>query len=177
MNDSFVITQAGAEHLPEIRAIFNHAIAHSTALYEYEPRSEETLRRWWEAKVQGRYPVLAALARDSGRLLGFASYGPFRMFPAYKYTAEHSVYVAEGDRRKGVGRALLRGIVKSAEEQGLHTLVGAIDAANEASIRLHVREGFVFAGLLPEVGFKFGGYLDLALYQRVLPGPAEPRDG
>ena len=79
-------------HSAEILAIFNEAIATSTALYDYRPRTMATMDAWFDSKRKGNYPVIGALD-ESGRLLGFASYGMFRERPAYKYTVEHSVYV------------------------------------------------------------------------------------
>lgn len=163
-------------HAAAVRDIFNEAIATSTALYDYQPRSEATIDAWFQAKAQGNYPVLGAVD-DVGRLLGFASYGLFRAWPAYKYTLEHSLYVHPDARRQGVGRALLQALVAAATAQDYHVLMGGIDRDNAASIALHQRLGFVEVGLLPQVGFKFGRWLDLALYQLLLPTPAQPMDG
>ena len=114
---------------------------------------------------------------EEGRLLGFASYGPFRAWPAYKYTVEHSVYVHRDHRGKGVGRALLERLIARAGEQDLHVLVGGIDVENRASIALHEGLGFVHAGTIRHAGFKFGRWLDLAFYERILETPARPADG
>jgi phosphinothricin acetyltransferase len=160
----------------EILAIFNDAILHSTALYEYEPRTQDRMRAWFDVKEQGKFPVFGALSEDR-RLMGFSSYGVFRAFPAYKYTVEHSVYVAGPFRGRGVGKRLLEEVISEAERQGYHSLVGAIDANNSASIALHRRLGFQHAGRLPQVGFKFGQWLDLDFYQLVLATPSAPVDG
>lgn len=159
-----------ARHAEAIRAIFNHAIAHSTALYEYAPRTPERMRAWFAAKQAGRCPVLGLVDAD-GQLLGFASWGPFRDFPAYQYTMEHSVYVREDQRGRGLGRRLLRALITRAEQEGVHVLVGCIDASNAGSIRLHQQLGFQHAGTFAQVGFKFGRWLDAAFYQRVLSVP------
>jgi phosphinothricin acetyltransferase len=165
-----------AAHGEAVLAIFNDAILHSTALYEYRPRTREVMARWFAARRETGAPVLVA-EDDDGTVAGFASWGPFRSFPAYKYTVEHSVYVQRDRRGRGVGRALLRALLERAELEGLHVMVGAVDAANAASVALHERMGFVHAGRLHAVGFKFGRWLDLDFYQRVLAGPAEPVDG
>ncbi len=159
-----------------IQAIFNHAILHSTALYEYEPRSRERIREWFGAKTAGAFPVLG-LRDAAGELAGFASYGPYRPYPAFKYTREHSVYVAEAWRGRGVGQRLLTELTAVAERQGVHVLIGAIDTANTASIRLHERNGFVDCGTVRQAGFKFGRWLDVVFYQKVLQSPLEPVDG
>lgn len=130
---------------------------------------------WFDAKQVGSFPVWGALD-DSGTLCGFASYGVFRAFPAYKYSAEHSVYVARDARGQGVGQVLMRRLIESAEQQQLHTLIGGIDADNTASIRFHERLGFVHAGTIKQAGFKFGRWLDLAFYQLLLRTPQHPID-
>jgi L-amino acid N-acyltransferase len=163
-------------HAPAILAIFNDAILNSTALYEYQPRTMETMRNWFAAKTAGGYPVLG-LVDEQGELLGFASYGAFRAFPAYKYTVEHSVYIRSDQRGRGLGRRLLEAVLAAARERGVHVVVGAIDAANTASLTLHERLGFERVGTMPQVGFKFGRWLDLAFVQRTLDTPAEPVDG
>jgi phosphinothricin acetyltransferase len=104
-------------------------------------------------------------------LAGFASWGPFRPFPAYLYTVEHSVYVDERFRGRGVGRALLKALIAEARERKLHTLVGVIDATNAASIALHSRLGFTRCGTVREAGFKFGRWLDVEYWQLLLTAP------
>jgi phosphinothricin acetyltransferase len=164
------------DHLGAIRAIFNDAILNTTALYEYQPRSEATILAWWQAKQQAGYPVLGVEHAD-GSLAGFASWGPFRVFPAFKYTVEHSVYVAAESRGVGIGRRLLEAVVAEAVRQDVHLLVGAIDATNAASIALHRSLGFEHSGTIRDAGFKFGRWLDLDLWQRTLTTPDRPVDG
>jgi phosphinothricin acetyltransferase len=131
---------------------------------------------WFEAKQRGGFPVIGAL-NDSVNLIGFGSYGTFRAWPAYKYSVEHSVYVAAEHRAKGLGKLLLQEIIETARQQNYHILIGGIDSANTASIELHKRAGFHHAGTLREVGFKFGRWLDLELYELVLNTPSHPVDG
>jgi L-amino acid N-acyltransferase len=131
---------------------------------------------WFATKRANGFPVIGAVD-DAGTLLGFASYGTFRAWPAYKYTVEHSIYIRHDQRGRGLGRLLLQAIVDAAQARDVHTLVGGIDAQNAASIALHQRLGFTHAGTIREAGFKFGRWLDLAFYQRTLPTPAAPVDG
>ena len=171
-----IVPCEAARHSAAILAIFNDAIANSTALYDYRPRAPETMITWFEAKAKGRYPVIG-VEDDSGTLMGFASYGPFRAWPAYKYTIEHSIYVDARFRGRGLGRILLTEIIAAAQGQDYHVMVGGIDAANAVSIKLHETQGFSHCGTVKHAGFKFGRWLDLAFYQLILRTPATPVDG
>lgn len=171
-----IIPCTAALHAGAILDILNEAIVSSTALYDYHPRGMETMGPWFEAKQASGFPVVGAVD-DAGRLLGFATYGTFRAFPAYKYTVEHSVYVHRDHRGRGVGTAVMRRLIAIAGERQQHVIVGAIDAANAASVAFHERLGFAKCGIMRQAGFKFGRWLDLALYQLVLATPDHPVDG
>jgi phosphinothricin acetyltransferase len=134
------------------------------------------MQAWFEAKVKGNFPVIG-VESDGGELMGFASFGVFRAFPAYKYSVEHSVYVDARFRGRGVGRRLLEEVIEAARARDYHVLIGAIDAANQASRVLHERLGFTHCGTLRQVGFKFGRWLDLSFYQLILATPSHPIDG
>ena len=164
------------QHAAAILEIFNDAILHSTALYEYKPREPENMRTWFNAKHAGNFPVIGC-EDDSGKLVAFASFGSFRAYPAFKYTVEHSVYVHKDHRGKGLGRTLMQELIAAARQHGAHAMVGAIDADNAKSISLHEQLGFKHFGTLPQVGFKFGHWLDLAFYQLLLDTPENPVDG
>ena len=163
-------------HAQTILAIFNDAIANSTVLYEYKPRTMDMMARWFEAKQRGAYPVIGA-ENEAGEFMGFASYGTFRAFPCYKYTVEHSVYVDARFRGRGLGKILLKEIIAAAQGQNYHNLVGVIDSSNAVSIHLHEALGFVCCGAIQEAGFKFGHWLDVRFYQLILPTPSHPADG
>ena len=163
-------------HAAQILSIFNEAIVNSTALYDYKPRTAEMIRAWFEAKAKGNFPVIGVQG-DGDELMGFASFGSFRAWPAYKYSVEHSVYVDARFRGRGVGRRLLEEIIRAAREQDYHVLIGAIDAANKPSLALHERLGFAHCGTIRQAGFKFGRWLDLSFYQLILATPLQPIDG
>lgn len=164
------------EHGEAILAILNHAILNSTALYEYKPRTMENMQTWFALKQTNAFPVIGAID-DDGTLMGFASYGTFRAFPAFKYTVEHSVYIHHEHRGKKLGKTLMKALIDKANSQGVHVLVGGIDASNEASIALHKQLGFTHSGTITQAGFKFGRWLDLAFYQLTLTTPNDPIDG
>lgn len=170
------IIECEPRHLPAIMAIFNDAITRSTALYEYHPRSLETVTGWYETKIKGGHPVIG-IESPGGDLMGFATFGTFRNWPGYKYTVEHSVYVDARFRGKGMGTLLMQELIRLARGRDIHTMVGAIDTANEASMALHRSLGFEYCGTVRQAGFKFGRWLDMVFYQLILPTPAEPRDG
>jgi phosphinothricin acetyltransferase len=171
-----LVTCTYDRHAQSILDILNEAIENSTAIYDYKARPLESMVGWFKGKENGRFPVIG-LDSEQVELLGFATYGAFRAWPAYKYTVEHSVYVHHAHRGRGLGAKLLQELIGRAKSQGIHVLVGGIDAANAASIELHKKLGFVPAGTIKQAGFKFGRWLDLAFYQLLLETPPDPVDG
>ncbi len=163
-------------HGRTILSIFNDAIANSTALYDYEPRTLETIQKWFKAKEAKKYPVIG-IEDGNGSLMGFATYGAFRQWAAYKYSIEHSVYVDSPYRGKGVGKKLLGELIKFAKQQDYHMMIGGIDAQNNVSIKLHLSMGFQQCGSIKQAGFKFGRWLDLEFYQLILSAPDNPTEG
>jgi len=176
MTEHVVVHCTFERHAAAILDVFNEAILNSTALYDYQPRTLQSMAGWFEAKRAGHFPVIGIEDAD-GALLAFASYGTFRAWPAYKYTVEHSVYVHKDHRGQGLGRMAMQHLIAAARQNDRHAMVGGIDAANTGSIALHERLGFKHVGTLPQVGFKFGRWLDLAFYQLLLDTPAQPIDG
>lgn len=160
------IRTATTSDLPGILAIYNHAVLHTTAVYNDTPSTLAERTSWFEARVAQNFPVL--VADHHGVIAGFGSYGPFRTWPGYRFTVEHSVYVAEDQRRRGIGRALIVALIEAAHAQGMHTIVAGVDADNTASICLHTALGFEQAGHLRQVGYKFGRWLDLCLLELLL---------
>jgi L-amino acid N-acyltransferase YncA len=173
---SMHLIACGREHADAILAILNEAIEHSTALYDYQARTPAMMDAWFDAKEKARYPVIGVID-GANQLLGFGSYGPFRAWPAYKYTVEHSLYVECSQRGQGVGTLLLTELIATATRQDFHTLIGGIDSQNAASIALHRRLGFEQCAHIRQAGFKFNRWLDLQFYQLVLQTPAHPVDG
>ena len=162
----FTVRAAGEGDLAGILAIYNHAVEHTTAIWNDVLVDLDNRRQWWRARTEAGYPVLVAVGGDA--VLGYASYGPFRPFDGYRQTVEHSVYVGEGARRRGVARALLQALEAEARRAGMHAMIGGVAADNEPSLRLHEKLGFVETGRMPEVGQKFGGWLDLVFMQKLL---------
>lgn len=163
-------------HAEAILAILNDAILNSTALYDYRPRTMSNMEAWFEAKRTGGYPVLGAFDGD-GSLMGFASFGAFRSWPAYKYSVEHSVYVERKWRGRGLGLFLMQRLIERAQALNYHMMIGGIDSSNHASVQLHRKLGFEHCATIRHAGFKFGRWLDLVFYQLILPTPAVPVEG
>ncbi|VUD40498.1 L-methionine sulfoximine/L-methionine sulfone acetyltransferase [Thalassocella blandensis] len=164
------------EHGEQVLAILNEVIENSTALYDYKARTLQQMQEWFQFKNDHHFPVLGYI-NDTGKLMGFASFGPFRHFPAYKYTVEHSIYVHQEFRGKGLGKTLLRDIVAAAQERQYHVVIGALDQNNTGSIALHEQMGFTHCGTIHQAAFKFGKWLNLVFYQKILPTPETPHDG
>jgi L-amino acid N-acyltransferase YncA len=158
--------------LAAILGIYNHAIATTTAVFDYHAHTLDARRDWLHAKQAARLPVVVAVVDDE--VVGFATYGPFRAWPAYKYTIEHSVYVAERAWRRGVARALMHALLASAREHDYHAVIAGIGADNLPSLRLHESLGFVEVAHFREVGFKFGRWLDLKFLELLLSTPRQP---
>ena len=158
------IRDAMAGDAPGIAAIYNDAVLHTTAIWN-EVRVDTANRAQWIAERQARgYPVLVA-SDARGAVLGYASFGDWRAFDGYRHTVEHSVYVHPDCRGQGVGRRLMQALIERARGLGKHVMVAAIEAGNTGSIALHEQLGFVQTGRMPEVGTKFGRWLDLAWLQ------------
>ena len=166
------IRTAGDKDLEAILEIYNDAILNTTAVYDYEPHTLEMRRQWFRIKEAQGFPVF--VAEDNGKVVGFSSIGPFRAWAAYKYSVENSIYVAAGQRGKGIGKLLLEPLIKAATELDLHTIIAGIDATNEVSIKLHRSFGFEEVAQFKQVGYKFGRWLDLTFMQLLLKTPEQP---
>ncbi|HEX8377367.1 MAG TPA: GNAT family N-acetyltransferase [Pedobacter sp.] len=130
-------------HAHQILEIFNDAIVNSTALYDYQPRTMENMKTWFELKANNDYPIIGIVDKKD-QLMGFGSYGTFRAWPAYKYTVEHSLYIHKNFRGQRLGKIILSEIINNAISQNYHCLVAGIDSTNEASINLHKVCGFEY---------------------------------
>lgn len=168
------IRPASDADVPGILPIYNHAVEHTTAVFEYRPQTLEMRREWFRAKQAAALPVFVAAERET--VLGFSTYGPFRAWPAYKYSVELSVYVDPAARGRGLGTDLVRAVIADARARDLHVVMAGITADNAISLRLHERLGFREVAHIPQVGYKFGRWLDLKFLQLVLEGPTHPTE-
>jgi L-amino acid N-acyltransferase YncA len=161
------VRPATQDDLPAILDIYNEAVVNTTASYDYEPRTLEQRQAWFEEHQAQGLPILVALG-TSEQVVGWSSLSHYHGRKGYQFTVENSVYVAAAHQGAGVGKALLAPLIEEARELGLHVIIAAIDAENQASVALHARFGFVTVGHFKEVGFKFGRWLDVIYMQRTL---------
>ncbi|MEZ6030603.1 MAG: N-acetyltransferase family protein [Hyphomonadaceae bacterium] len=163
------IIDAGEAHLAGITAIFNHAVRETFSIWSETETTTEQRRSWMTARRHAGFPVLVAVEPEHPEtVLGYGSFGIFRDFPGYVKTVEHSVYVAPGVQRRGIGRAILAELIARARALRVETMIGGIDSANAASIALHQAAGFEIQGTLKGVGRKFGRKLDLVFMVKTL---------
>ncbi|NVZ61356.1 N-acetyltransferase family protein [Pseudomonas gingeri] len=170
---SYVIRDAQHADLPAIRDIYNDAVLNTTSIWNEQPVDLGNRQAWFSARQAQAYPILVIVdATDS--VLGYASYGDWRPFEGFRHTVEHSVYVRNDQRGNGLGPRLMAALIERAREGGKHIMVAAIESGNAASVRLHERLGFASTGQMPQVGVKFGRWLDLTFMQLCLNPGAEP---
>lgn len=163
---SVQIVAATSADIPQILKIVNYYIENDTCIYDLEPRSLEKQIEWFENQTIQAYPVI--IAKRENMIVGFASYSQFRPKVGYKFSMEHSVYVAKEEMGNGIGKLLLQSLIEIAKAKGVHTIIGGIDANNHGSIAFHEKFGFEVVGRMNEVGFKFGKWLDLVWMQKTL---------
>lgn len=158
------VRPARREDCPAILQIYNEAVLTTTASYDIEPRTLEHRLAWFDDHARNHYGVF--VAEVNGEIVGWSSLSRFHDRFGFRFTAENSVYVAAHRRGQGIGGLLFPPLLESAKERNLHTLIAAIDASNQASLRLHTRFGFVQVGHFREVGNKFDRWLDVIYLQR-----------
>jgi phosphinothricin acetyltransferase len=149
-----------------LAAIYAFHVAHGTATFDTDaPPPEVFAERVLALRAAGA-PFLVA-ERD-GAILGYAYAARFRDRPAYRFTCENSIYVADGERGRGVGRALLEALLAAAREAGFRQMIAVVGGGEPASVALHAACGFIEAGRMRSVGRKFGRWLDTVYMQRAL---------
>ena len=162
-----IVPAVFGRHAASMLELLNDAVLHTTWVYDCDPHPESFMREYFDRHAAENRPVLAAESDDSV-FLGFASCGSYRPHQGYRHSAEHSVYVVPGARRQGVGGALLVRLEDECRARGIHTLIGVIDSENLPSIGLHRKYGYVHAGTVREAGRKFGRWLTIEYYQKIL---------
>jgi len=170
---TFHVRDATHADLPGIRDIYNDAVHNTTAIWNEQPVDLGNRHAWFSARQSQGYPILVVVDANEA-VLGYASFGDWRPFEGFRQTVEHSVYVRSNQRGNGLGPLLMNALIERARDCDKHVMVAAIESGNAASIRLHERLGFTITGQMPQVGSKFGRWLDLTFMQLILNPGAEP---
>lgn len=165
---------ATKEDCAAIAAIYNHAVINTAAIWNDKTVDADNRIAWFEARQFGNFPVL--VSEENGIVTGYASYGDWRNFDGFRHTVEHSVYIHPEHQGKGLGNTLLGALIEEAKRRGKHVMVAGIESQNHASLHLHAKHGFVTTGQMPQVGTKFGRWLDLTFMQLQLDNRHDPDD-
>jgi phosphinothricin acetyltransferase len=175
---SLTIRAATVADLPSVTEIYEHAVRFGTATFELVPPDVAEMTRRFQALIENGFPYLVATLED--RVVGYAYAGSYRPRPAYRFTVENSVYLQPAIHRRGIGLQLLQRLITECEARGFRQMIAVIgDSANAASIGVHSRCGFGMIGTHPNVGLKFGRWLDTVMMQRPLGegGETAPESG
>ncbi|MCU1718260.1 GNAT family N-acetyltransferase [Pseudomonas sp. 5P_3.1_Bac2] len=159
-----IIRDATPADLPALVDIYNDAVLNTTAIWMNHCVDLANREAWFAARSQQGYPILVA-EDAAGRVVGYSSFGDWRPFDGFCYSVEHSVYVSPDVQGKGLGKRLLCALITRARAANKHMMVAAIESGNQTSIAMHLRLGFTITGQMPQVGCKFGQWLDLTFMQ------------
>ena len=155
------------EDMAAITAIYRHHVLHGTGTFEIDPPTQADMRNRRADVLAKGLPYL--VAEEDGQVLGFAYCNWFKPRPAYRFSAEDSIYVAPGLQGKGLGRALLAALCRQAEAAGVRKMLAVIgDSANAGSIGVHAALGFTHTGTVRSCGWKFERWLDVVLMEKPL---------
>ncbi len=161
-----MIRDATNKDLTVILHLMNDAIVNTTSIYDYNTRDIAFIESWFAKKRKDKFPVL--VYEENNETIAYGSYGSFRMWAAYQFTVEHSIYVLKQHQGRGTGKKLLSALIQKAREEGYHTMIAGIDSDNITSQQFHARLGFKEVARFKEVGYKFNRWLDLTFMQLML---------
>ena len=158
-----IIRQARPDDAGAITALWNPVIRDSAITFNSVEKTVDDLK----AEIATRRAFLLAEDEDSG-LLGFASYGQFRGGVGYARTGEHTIILAPDTRGQGIGRGLMLALEDHARAAGFHSMIAGVSGENPGGAAFHERVGYAQVAVLPQVGWKFGRWMDLILLQKLL---------
>ncbi|MCJ7812078.1 N-acetyltransferase family protein [bacterium] len=159
------IREADFSDLERINEIYNYYVVNSTCTYQRDPVSMEERIGWFQSRSE-QHPVV--VAQESNQIVGWGSISSFKKRSAYENTGEVAVYIDHRFHRRGIGTEILKSLLVHAKKSGLHTLVAAISADQEQSLKLHEKLGFKISGRMAEVGYKFDRWLDVIYMQYMI---------
>lgn len=171
------VRDATLDDIPQILQIYAHHVLSSTATFEDIPPTREEMIRRFNGVLEDGLPWL--VAEYDGRVVGYCYAALYRPRPAYRYTIEDSIYLADGESGKGIGRDLLSALIRRCEEGPWRQMIAVIAGTqNQGSIALHRKLGFAHVGTQPDTGYKFSQWIDVVFMQRSLgPGGSSPPVG
>jgi L-amino acid N-acyltransferase len=172
-----IIRDATEADLPALRDIYNHALLHTTAIWNDDVVDVENRRAWFQSRAAQGYPIL--VADLDGEVAGYASFGDFRVQDGFRATVENSIYVVPEAQGRGVARALMAALIERARGKAKHVMIAAVHDQNVASMHLHQALGFRATGVLHQAGQKFGQWVNLVFLELRLddrPQPDLPSD-
>jgi len=161
-----VIRPARPADAPGVAAIWNPIIRDTAITFNSEEKTLSALEEMIEGRQAAGYGFL--VAEEAGGIAGFATYSQFRGGVGYLRSYEHTVLLAPSARGRGIGRALMEALLAHATAAGGHAMMAGVSGENEEGKAFHDAIGFDFVARVPEVGWKFGRYMDLFLYQKIL---------
>lgn len=165
MSDSFLLREARAEDLPVMLEIYNDVVLTSASTFDLDPIDIGSRKRWFDEHDMN-YPLVSA--ESSGVVAGYCCISPYSKKDGYSKTVELSVYVHRRYRGQGIGTSLVKDMISRAKRLGYHAIVSSISGSNYESEKLHRRLGFEFRGYMKHLGYKFGEWQDVALYELIL---------
>lgn len=162
-----IVRTAEAGDVPALLGIYNHYVTNTPITFHVTPLDLEERRAWFEGFApSGRHQLL--VVEQSGEVLGYAGTMPYRPKPAYERSVETTIYLRPDAHGRGLGSRLYAELFERLAGGDAHLALAGITLPNAASLALHARFGFRDAGVLREVGFKFGRYWDVAWLQKPL---------
>ncbi|ABD69134.1 GCN5-related N-acetyltransferase [Rhodoferax ferrireducens T118] len=162
-----LIRPSQTEDIPAIAAIYARHVLHGTGTFEIDPPSPDDMAQRRVDVLAKGLPYLVAAKGD--QVMGFAYCNWFKPRPAYRFSAEDSIYLADEAIGQGLGRALLAELMAQAEKAGVRKLIAVIgDSANHGSIGVHRSAGFSMVGVLKSCGWKFDQWLDVVMMDKAL---------
>ena len=161
-----MIRAARAKDAAALARIYNHYVASTVVTFEEQPVSAREMARRMETVRKAKLPWLVAAER--GDVLGYAYAGPWKSRCAYRFSVEASIYLESTQVSRGWGTKLYRALFKALEKTPVHAVVAGIALPNAASVALHEKFKMKKAAHFPEVGFKFGRWIDVGYWQRIL---------
>jgi len=160
-----IVRKAKMSDLKSITEIYNDAVKNTVATFDLKPRTVEEQKIWFKQHGSNN-PII--VAEENGVIVGWAALSKYDTKQAYSKTVELSLYVKKENQGRGVGKKLMERILEEGKEAGVHVVLSRITDGNKTSINLHEKFGFRYVGILEEVGFKFGRYLDVYIMEKIL---------